>query len=121
MFHGFWVVFGWILTILETSFGFCSVMMDSGGIWVDLDEFGKVLDGLGWFLGYSGCRCASYLRYISSHIFQAHMLHLRTVSGGIWSVWGRSWMDLMVFGGEYGCVMYLGWVFGWFLDGIWMA
>ena len=22
-------------------------------------------------------------------------------------------MDLMVFGGKYGCVMYLGWVFGW--------
>ena len=39
MFHGFWVVFGWILSILETFFGFLLGMMDSGGILVDLDGF----------------------------------------------------------------------------------
>ena len=36
--HGFWVVLGWTLTILETLF-FWIVMMDSGGILVDLDGF----------------------------------------------------------------------------------
>ena len=36
--HGFWVVLGWTVTILETLF-FWIVMMDSGGILVDLDGF----------------------------------------------------------------------------------
>ena len=55
------------------------------------------------------------------HIFPGSYGSSPIVIGGIWSVWGRFWMDLMVFGGKYGCVMYLGWVFGRFLDGIWMV
>ena len=74
--HGFWVVLGWTLTILETSFGF---WIGYDGFWWDFGGFGWILKGCRWAWMVPGVfrmqMCILSWLYIFTY-FQAYMVHL---------------------------------------------
>ena len=73
--HGFWVVLGWTLTILET----CFFWIGYDGFWWNFGGFGWILKSCRWAWTVPGVfrmQMCILSGYISSHIFQADMVHL---------------------------------------------